>query len=203
MKRKLLIVIDMQKDFVDGSLGSKQAQAIVPRVQELIDSDEFDITLFTRDTHNEDYLDNTLEGKMLPVKHCIYETDGWQLVVKPKIEEYNGLSAIIDKYTFGSTNLVPTITEAISNFESTYRLTIPDIAKEFIDTITIVGLCTDICVISNALLLRAEFPDTRIICDASACAGVTPHRHECALEVMRSCQIEVINTCPDMPNEKE
>lgn len=167
---KTLIVVDMQNDFIDGSLGSKEAQAIIPDVKKKIKeySDRGDMIIFTRDTHNEGYL-NTAEGRKLPVKHCIENTDGWQI--------YDGLEvkdcSYINKNTFGWTHW------GVYGFK-----------KE--DEIELIGLDSDICVVSNALILKAMFPETEIIVDASCCAGSTPERHKAAMEVMKSCQINVI-----------
>ena len=173
--KHFLVVVDMQKDFVDGSLGTPEAQAIVSRAADKIRSFEGDIFV-TYDTHFEDYLD-TPEGKKLPVPHCIYETDGWELTdeLRDLMEELPHYK--VQKYTFGS-------------------VTLPHLMKEVADgddfTIELIGLCTDICVISNALLLKAQFPELPISVDSSCCAGVTPALHNAALDVMRSCQIDII-----------
>lgn len=173
--KQFLVVVDMQKDFVDGSLGTPEAQAIVSRAAEKIRSFEGDIFV-TYDTHFEDYLD-TPEGKKLPVPHCIYETPGWELTeelqnLMEEIPHYK-----VQKYTFGS-------------------ITLPHLMKEVADgddfSIELIGLCTDICVISNALILKAQFPDLSISVDSSCCAGVTPELHTAALDVMRSCQIDIL-----------
>lgn len=168
---KLLLVIDMQNDFIDGALGTKEAVAIVPYVKEVIENFDGKI-LFTRDTHFENYMD-TQEGHNLPVPHCIKGTEGWEICPELKAlctEEP------IDKITFGSREL-------------------PDIVKEMSDleSITLIGLCTDICVISNAMILKAFYPETPIIIDAKACAGVTPESHQTALNAMKMCQIQIIN----------
>lgn len=165
--KKTLIVIDMQNDFIDGSLGTKEAQAIVPNVKKKILEyrDRGDRILFTRDTHDADYL-NTPEGKILPVEHCIRGTHGWEIA---EGLETDGAD-YIDKPTFGWTHWKE---------------------RTLTDTIELVGLCTDICVVSNALILKATFPEAEIIVDADCCAGVTPEKHRAALEVMKSCQIEV------------
>ncbi len=164
---KVLIVIDMQNDFVTGSLGSKEAQAIVPKVKAKIRkyADRGDRIIFTRDTHGENYLE-TSEGKKLPVKHCIKGTEGWQVVPELVTEpcEY------VDKPSFGWL--------AWDDFKEN-------------DEIELVGVCTDICVVSNALILKAKYPDAAISVDAGCCAGVTPEKHEAALETMKSCQIDV------------
>ena len=173
---KILVVVDMQNDFIDGALGTPEAVAIVPYVKHLIESFDGKV-LFTRDTHFADYL-NTQEGKNLPVPHCIRGTDGWQ--IRPDIAELIYPDHIIDKPTFGSTQLA----KLMEIFEKR--------EEEGIE-IELVGLCTDICVVSNALLIKATLPETPISCDASCCAGVTPAKHEAALETMRSCQIKVTN----------
>ena len=153
---KILVVIDMQNDFIDGALGTKEAQAIVPKVAEKIKN--FDGKVFyTRDTHDEKYLE-TQEGKNLLVKHCIRGTDGWKLT--PEIDVLCE-GDILNKSSFGS--------------------------------ITLIGVCTDICVISNAMILKAFFPDKPIIVDAACCAGSTPEGHKNALAVMKTCQIQIEN----------
>lgn len=170
----ILIVVDMQNDFIDGALGTKEAQAIVPLVAEKIKSFKGKV-IFTRDTHGEDYL-NTQEGRKLPVPHCIKGTDGWQIA-----PELNKLckQPPVDKVTFGSSELA--------------ELLKAENEKESIDSITLIGLCTDICVISNAMVLKAFLPETEIIVDASCCAGVTPESHNTALEAMKVCQIRIDN----------
>ena len=172
--KHFLVVVDMQKDFVDGALGTREAEAIVPAAAEKIRN--WDGELFvTYDTHFEDYLDSA-EGKKLPVPHCIYGTPGWELneAVSAAVEEQPHIK--VQKYTFGSTAL-------------------PRLMAEFADgedfSVELIGLCTDICVVSNALLLKAFFPEAPISVDASCCAGVTPALHEAALQTMKSCQIEV------------
>ena len=172
---KILIVVDMQKDFVDGSLGTKEAQSIVPAVKDKIENFEGDI-IFTKDTHEEDYL-NTQEGQNLPVKHCIRGTDGWELQSDLNDYALENHCLIFDKPTFGSTSLAGCVS-GIARMAP-------------IDQIEIVGLCTDICVISNAILLKTALPDTEIIVDASCCAGVTPQSHQNALEAMKMCQITI------------
>ena len=166
----VLIVIDMQNDFIDGALGTKEAEAIVPRVVEKIRN--FDgMVLATRDTHEADYL-QTQEGKNLPVEHCIRGKNGWEL--RSEIQELIS-TEVIDKPTFGSRKLA----EFLKKQETE------------IDSITLVGLCTDICVISNAMVLKAFMPEIPITVDASCCAGVTPESHERALEAMKVCQIHI------------
>lgn len=172
--KKVLIVVDMQKDFVDGALGTKEAVAIVDNVAAKIKDFEGDI-IATYDTHDENYM-NTQEGKMLPVPHCIKATEGWQLDKKVQTALEEKEYKTVCKPTFGSVDLVEMIRAYdIENTE-----------------IELIGLCTDICVVSNALLLKANFPEMKLSVDASCCAGVTPEKHEAALETMRSCQIEVV-----------
>lgn len=171
--KKFLIVVDMQKDFVDGALGTNEAQAIIPAVTEKIKGFDGEI-IVTYDTHSDNYM-NTAEGKKLPVPHCIKGTDGWQLdknvadVLKTK--EFT----VVEKPTFGSVEL-PRIIEKISAGDNF--------------SIELIGLCTDICVVSNALLLKANFPEKQISVDASCCAGVTPDTHNQALATMKMCQID-------------
>lgn len=173
----VLVVVDMQKDFIDGSLGTKEAVSIVRGVVEKIR--RFDgRVIATRDTHGEDYLE-TAEGRNLPVVHCVRDTPGWQL--QKEVEEALREKAdcrIIDKPTFGSVELG----------EYVRRLN----EEEPVDKMTLVGLCTDICVISNALLLKAYLPEVPIEVDISCCAGVTPKSHDQAAEAMKMCQIEIV-----------
>ena len=171
--RKILIVVDMQNDFIDGALGTAEAVAIVENVKAKIrEYDPADV-FATMDTHTPDYL-NTQEGRNLPVPHCIKGTDGWQ--IRSDIAELLTDAHIYEKPTFGSLKLAKDIA-AIA-------------AAEDIE-IEMVGLCTDICVVSNALLLKAAMPEVKISVDPSCCAGVTPEKHMAALETMRSCQIQV------------
>ena len=167
---KYLIVVDMQVDFITGSLGSKLATAIVPNVVEKVKSFDGKV-IFTRDTHFEDYM-TTQEGKNLPVPHCIKGSDGWQIcdVLKPYAE------TVIDKLTFGSIEL-PRLLESFG---------------EPIEKIELCGLCTDICVISNAMVLKAAFPEVLITVDSSCSAGVSVDSHNTALNAMRVVQIEVV-----------
>lgn len=168
---KILVVVDMQNDFIDGALGTPEAVSIVPYVKEAIKS--FDGTvLFTRDTHFENYMVSQ-EGQSLPVPHCIKGTQGWQ--IRAELDELRKTEAI-DKLTFGSSDLV----EALK-------------AQGEIESITFLGLCTDICVISNAMVTKAFFPEIPLIVDARGCAGVTPESHLRALEAMKMCQIKIIN----------
>ena len=173
--RKILIVIDMQNDFIDAALGTKEAVAIVGAVKEKIRSYPVEDVIATMDTHGENYM-QTQEGKYLPVPHCIKGTEGWQ--IRPDIAELLGGAMIIEKPTFGSTELA----EVLKKLSE----------RETIE-LELIGLCTDICVVSNALLLKAAMPEVKISVDASCCAGVTPEKHLAALETMRSCQIQVIN----------
>ena len=168
---KYLVVVDMQNDFICGALGTSEARAIVPYVRSLIESFDGEV-LFTRDTHQENYL-NTAEGRNLPVLHCVENTDGWQI--------HKDLSNLcktepINKNTFGSKELVKLLLE-----------------RGDAEEITFVGLCTDICVISNALLVKAFLPEVPLIVDALGCAGVTPKSHENALLAISCCQIKIIN----------
>ena len=168
---KLLVVVDMQNDFIDGALGTPEALAIVPYVQKTIE--QFDgKVLFTRDTHFADYME-TEEGKHLPVPHCIKDSDGWQ--IRAELDAQRKTDAI-DKITFGSKELV----EILSR-------------EKDVESITFVGLCTDICVISNAMLVKAFYPEIPLFVDAKGCAGVTPESHRNALAAMKMCQIEVLN----------
>lgn len=164
---KTLIVIDMQNDFITGSLGSSEAVAIYGNVKRKIEEykEKGQEIIFTRDTHTENYL-STAEGKSLPVKHCIKGTDGWQIVGGLMVQG----AKIIDKPSFGFVGW----------------------GQYSFEEIEIVGLCTDICVVSNALILKALFPEIKISVDSSCCAGVTPKTHNAALETMKMCQIEVL-----------
>ena len=170
-----LIVVDMQKDFIDGSLGTKEAEAIVSQVIDKIDRFPGQI-IATMDTHPDDYLD-TAEGIKLPVPHCIKGTDGWQLDIGVKAALEKKRCTILEKPTFGSV-LLP---EVIRNMAGQDPL-----------DITLIGLCTDICVVSNALLLKAHFPEAEISVDPSCCAGVSPATHTAAIETMKCCQINIL-----------
>ena len=169
--KKILVVVDMQNDFIDGALGTPEAVAIVPYVKELIEGFDGKV-LFTRDTHFENYMD-TEEGRNLPVPHCIKGTEGWQ--IRAELDALRTTEAI-DKITFGSRDLVDVLA-----------------AEGEIESITFVGLCTDICVISNAMVVKAFFPEIPLLVDAKACAGVTPESHARALAAMKTCQIKVEN----------
>ena len=165
--KKTLIVVDMQNDFIDMALGTAEAVAIVPKVRQKIQTyvQNGDTVIFTRDTHGEDYL-QTPEGKKLPVKHCVRGTKGWEIAQGLYVDGCK----IIDKPNFGW----------------------PHWDAEDLQNVEIVGLCTDICVVSNALIIKAMFPDAQVQVDASCCAGVTPQSHEAALLTMKMCQIDVI-----------
>lgn len=170
----ILIVVDMQNDFIDGALGTGEAQAIVGRAAEKMRAFPGRV-ITTRDTHGEDYL-GTQEGRKLPVAHCIRGTEGWQL--HPLIEAQRREEPV-DKPVFGSAALGQMLYE--------------DNRREPIRSIELIGLCTDICVISNAMILRAFLPETEIIVDASCCAGVTLQSHRTALEAMKACQVRIDN----------
>lgn len=171
----VLIVVDMQNDFIDGALGTAEAVSVVPRVTAKIKG--FEGMIFaTRDTHTEDYA-NTQEGRLLPVPHCIEGSSGHE--IRPEITEQLADSEIIDKPSFGSVELYERL-RALHE-------------KSEIDSITLIGLCTDICVISNAMLLKAYLPEVPVKVDAACCAGVTPESHNRALDAMEACQIIIEN----------
>lgn len=165
--KRTLIVIDMQKDFIDGALGTKEAVSIVPNVKNKIQEyyNRGDEIIYTRDTHHKDYME-TREGKYLPVIHCTKESDGWEIPKELMIDN----SVIIDKPDFGYGGW------------KDYKF----------EEVELIGLCTDICVVTNALLLRTYHPKIKITVDASCCAGVTPESHEAALLTMKMCQIEIV-----------
>lgn len=173
--QKILVVIDMQNDFIDGALGTEQAQAIVGNVVRKIQGYKGQMVFATRDTHEENYLE-TSEGRHLPVSHCIRGTKGWEIrgEVAEALEETG--AEVIDKPTFGSEVLAERLRKLAQKDEIEIEL---------------VGLCTDICVVSNALLIKAKLPETSIKVDAACCAGVTPKSHDAALLTMKMCQIEV------------
>ena len=176
--KKILVVVDMQKDFIDGALGTKEAQAIVPAAAKRIREcrEEGYTVIATLDTHEANYME-TAEGKKLPVPHCIRGTEGWQL--NGTIREAIGEAAIlVEKPTFGSIRLPEIIREQLAEGDAL--------------KIELMGLCTDICVVSNTLLLKAFFPEAEIAVDAGCCAGVTPEKHGAALETMASCQIDIL-----------
>ena len=177
---KLLIVIDMQNDFISGSLGRKAAEVIVPAVANKVNKyfENKDSVIYTQDTHDKNYF-NTLEGKKLPIEHCIYETEGWNIDSRV-MPQTNEAVNVIKKKTFG-----------YYDWEEYFMFSFAHNEDDNIEEIEICGLCTDICVVSNALILRALFPNVVIKCDSSCCAGTSDEAHEAALRVMRSCQIEV------------
>lgn len=176
MENQVLIVIDMQNDFVSGSLGTKEAQALLPELVKTVAAFEGEV-IFTKDTHEENYLE-TQEGKLLPVPHTIRGTQGWELV--PELEALrNKLNALVfEKPTFGCVELAEYLREKYERGE--------------IDRIELCGVCTDICVVSNALLIKAFIPECEIVMRKALCAGVTPSKHQAALEVMGSCQVTAV-----------
>ena len=199
-----LIVVDMQKDFIDGSLGTEEAQSIVEKVKEKILSYPKDRVYATLDTHGEDYL-STQEGKMLPVPHCIKGTEGWGL--HPMLKDLILPDHFFEKGSFGSLQLAEsmrtlftkqvieeaTMAKNTGNIKDTVEIRGDAEIGAYPDfTIELVGLCTDICVVSNALLLKAFLPEIPISVDSSCCAGVTKEKHLAALETLRSCQVEVL-----------
>lgn len=171
--RRILVVIDMQNDFIDAALGTPEAAAIVENVKARIREYPPENVYATMDTHGENYLD-TQEGQFLPVKHCIKGSSGWE--IRSDIAELLTEAHIFEKPTFGSTALAAELAGVAANEEIELEL---------------IGLCTDICVVSNALLLKACMPEVKITVDSTCCAGVTPEKHLAALETMRSCQIVV------------
>ena len=192
--KKILVVVDMQNDFIDGVLGTPEAQAIVPNVVKKIEEycEDDNLVLFTKDTHYKDYL-YTQEGKNLPIPHCIVNTDGWCINKNVRsawlwslhIEESTEKNNTILKSTFGSVELGEILKEYLNgeNYEANHN----DIEIEF------VGVCTDICVISNVMIVKAFLPNVKITVDANCCAGVTPESHKTALEAMKACQVNIIN----------
>lgn len=185
--KKLLVVVDMQNDFISGSLGSEDAKKIVPNVVEKIKEWEGDI-ICTLDTHKGNYME-TREGKFLPIPHCVEKEWGWQLEKEISQALFDRMGKgenveLLKKGTFGSIEL-PSI-----------------VAKGNYDYIEILGLVSEICVVSNAMLLKANFPETEIAVDEACCAGVTPKKHKAAMEVMKSCQIVILNETPSISEEK-
>ena len=174
--KRFLVVVDMQKDFVDGALGTAEAQAIVPAVAEKIRAFVGEI-IVTYDTHEEDYM-TTREGRFLPVPHCIRDTDGWQLNDTVAEALSDRAYTVVEKPTFGAVTL-PEVVEQLAGDE------------DF--TVELIGLCTDICVVSNAMILKANFPEVDMTVDAACCAGVTPASHQAALTTMACCQITISN----------
>lgn len=172
--KKILVVVDMQNDFIDGALGTKEAEQIVEPVMHKIKEYNTGNIYATRDTHGTDYL-SSQEGKNLPVEHCIKGTQGWE--IRSEIAELLAGAVIVDKPSFGSLKLAELLYE--------------ENKKEELE-IELIGLCTDICVVSNAILLKAKMPEIKISVDASCCAGVTPESHAAALETMKMCQINIL-----------
>lgn len=168
MGKKLLVVIDMQNDFITGVLGNDECKAVVSNVVKKVEATDADI-VYTLDTHNDNYLE-TQEGKKLPVPHCIRGTEGWQLI--PELKNINAVRGF-EKNVFGSIELAEWIKE-----------------NGYTD-VELIGVCTDICVISNAMTIRAVNPETQISVDAACCAGVTPQSHKTALDAMRACQVNI------------
>lgn len=201
---RVFVVVDMQNDFITGSLANKDAQSIIPRIEEEINKlSDNDLLIFTRDTHDHNYL-ATQEGMKLPVEHCIKGTNGWQICkeLKKYIEDYDKADYVgpevvtLDKYSFGSLDNLRNymrdemdITCLIDNFLFYDYM---DYNAENLEDITLVGTCTDICVISNAMILKAAFPETPIKVISEACAGTTFESHKNAIEAMKMCQIEII-----------
>ena len=187
MGRHILVVVDMQNDFVDGALGSPQAMEILPRVADKIKNHQGGVIL-TRDTHGSDYMD-TREGKYLPVPHCVKDTHGWQIhpSVASALPSDKKDVLVLDKPTFGSVELMQKL-QAMQAMQAMQAQ-----GQEPIQRVTLVGLCTDICVISNAMLIKAALPEIDVVVDASCCAGVTRESHENALNAMRACQILIEN----------
>ncbi|MBQ1326565.1 MAG: cysteine hydrolase [Eubacterium sp.] len=174
--KKVLVVVDMQNDFITDALRNEDAIKIVPYVKKKIDEavEKGDTIIYTRDTHGDDYME-TEEGKNLPVKHCIKGSEGWQII--PELNAEENAAKIIDKETFGSRDLAEYFKENAND----------------IDEVEFIGVCTDICVISNVLLTKAMIPNKKIIVDAKGCAGVTKESHDTALAAMKACHIKVLN----------
>jgi len=172
---KAFIIIDMQNDFITGALANKDAEAVLPKIADYMENelDFHDYVYATRDTHTENYF-NTQEGRNLPIKHCVYQTKGWEYpaILDDKISPFQG--EYIDKPTFG------------------YIDWKEHLEAKYLDEIVLCGTCTDICVVSNVLILKALFPETKVTVLKDLCAGLTPEKHEAALDVMRSCQVNVI-----------
>lgn len=197
---EFLVIVDMQNDFTSGSLGSEEARAIVPNVAafltKFLEEHGKSRVIFTKDTHEKNYLE-TSEGRHLPVEHCILGTDGWNIVPElgqivfsytKRHPEDQASVLVVEKPAFGSVELPEIMTEMGARFEDCA-------ADDRLDgegvVIHLMGLCTDICVVSNALLLKAHFPEARVMLHRSCCAGTTKEAHEAALTVMKSCQLEI------------
>lgn len=174
--KHILVIVDMQNDFVDGALGTPEARAIVEPVVELIRQGGYDRVFATRDTHGPEYL-STQEGKQLPVPHCIKGTPGWELVPAVAAALKDARAVLVDKPTFGSFDLSVRVRAACGDDEA---------------RITVAGLCTDICVVTNALLLKTALPEADLRVVTAACAGVTPESHAAALRTMEACQIRLV-----------
>lgn len=182
--KKILIVIDVQNDFITGALRNEEAIKALPNIVKLLKNEEYDETYVTMDTHGKDYLKTTLEGQKLPVEHCIYCTHGWKMPEEVETLLRRAKAEIFEKPTFGSTWLINHLKancqwNGITTFETDYEF-------------TIIGFCTDICVVSNAIMLRANFPNSKITVRKDCVAGVTPESNKAALLTMQMCQIEVI-----------
>ena len=171
MAKKILVVVDAQNDFITGVLGNKECDVATNVIAEELRSGKYDDVIFTRDTHDENYL-NTQEGKKLPVAHCIKGSKGWEII--PELQELTKDCMMVEKPSFGSTQLAHIV------------------ARGQYEKIELVGLCTDICVISNAMILKSSLPEAEISVDANCCAGVSPESHRNALEAMKMCQIEIV-----------
>lgn len=171
MMRKVIVVIDMQNDFIDGALGTKEAQAMLPNLVAKLEREKDALLIFTQDTHSKNYME-TQEGRNLPVLHCIKPEKGWEIA--PSLQPFvKKAAAVIEKPAFGSLELPKAV------------------AKLQPDEVELVGLCTDICVISNAMILKTAFPELPVAVDASCCAGVTPASHDNALQAMKMCQVDI------------
>nr|WP_317429234.1 isochorismatase family cysteine hydrolase [uncultured Mitsuokella sp.] len=169
--RKVIVVIDMQNDFIDGALGTKEAQAMLPHLVAKLEREKDALLIFTQDTHSKNYME-TQEGRNLPVLHCIKPEKGWEIA--PSLQPFvKKAAAVIEKPAFGSLELPKAL------------------AKLQPDEVELVGLCTDICVISNAMILKTAFPELPVAVDASCCAGVTPTSHDNALQAMKMCQVDI------------
>ena len=174
--KRLLIVVDMQNDFVDGALGTKEAIAIVPKIVSKIQNFNGEV-IYTRDTHDNNY-QSTQEGKKLPVVHCVKDSKGWQLVDQINVLAQQANSRIFDKPAFGCPEMAQYVTKLYDDNK--------------VDEVEFVGVCTDICVISNSIILKSNAPELRVIVDSSCCAGVTPESHDNALRAMAVCQMEIV-----------
>lgn len=171
MMRKVIVVIDMQNDFIDGALGTKEAQVMLPHLVAKLEREKDALLIFTQDTHSKNYME-TQEGRNLPVPHCIKPEKGWEIA--PSLQPFvKKAAAVIEKPAFGSLELPKAV------------------AKLQPDEVELVGLCTDICVISNAMILKTAFPELPVAVDASCCAGVTPTSHDNALQAMKMCQVDI------------